>query len=94
VTAPAQKQSVETALAVLTETVRNMDKKLDDLAHSKADKTEVTGLTKRIDKIEGHLSKIVWVVLTAVVIAVLGGGYLAKSIEKPAPVPYHAPPAR
>lgn len=80
-------QSVEVALAVLTDTVRNMDKKLDEIGRDKADKSEVSGLSKRVEKIEGHLNKVVWIVIAAVIAAVLGGGYLAtKPVQHPTPI--------
>lgn len=35
-------------------------------------------ITDRVEKIETHLSRALWIVLGAVILAVLGGGYLVK----------------
>lgn len=91
------KQSVEVALAVLAETVRNMDKKLDEIARDKADKLEVTAIERRTTKLENHLGWTVKCVIAAVIAAVLGGGYLvSKQTEPRHPAPIiqqYQPPA-
>lgn len=76
---------IETGLAVLTEKVTSIDTKLDiQLAHiqsnveSKASKSDVAALDHRVAKIEGHMSKGMWIIIAAVILAILGGGYLAK----------------
>lgn len=83
-TSPTPAPSVEVGLAVLTETVRNMDAKMDHFVQSKADRVEVNALSIRVDKVEGHMTWMVRLVIGAVILAVLAGGYLvSKSVHTP-----------
>lgn len=81
---------IETGLAVLTEKVTSIDTKLDiQLAHiqsnveSKASKSDVGALRDRVSKIEGTVSWGVKLVIGAVILAIIGGGYLESKRDHP-----------
>lgn len=83
---------IEIGLARLTEKVESINTKLDiQLAHiqsnveSKASKAEVGAINDRVKKIESSLSWAVMLTVGAVILAILGGGYLAKDRQHTQP---------